>query len=66
MTDRKRISRRRFTCVGCERTVEPDGTPQTRAFIWTDVKTKERREYCYRCDDRLIQGVSLPKWRVKK
>ena len=51
------IGQRVFTCAGCKQKIVSDGTPRTKAFIWTDVKTKQRRKYCYDCDDKLIQGV---------
>jgi hypothetical protein len=51
------IGERQFTCAGCGRVVVPDGTPRTRAFVWTEVKTKKRRKYCWDCDDKHIQGV---------
>lgn len=46
-----------FTCAGCGRRVVSDGTPKTKAFVWTHTKTKKRSKYCYICDDKLIQGV---------
>lgn len=51
------IGQRIFTCAGCGRKVAFDGTPRTKAFVWTDVKTKKGKKYCYDCDDKLIQGV---------
>lgn len=51
------IGERVFTCVGCGQRIVSDGTPRTRAFVWTHVKTKKRSKYCYNCDDKLIQGV---------
>jgi hypothetical protein len=51
------IAARQFTCAGCGRVVVSDGTPRTRAFVWTDVETGKRRKYCWDCDDKHIQGV---------
>jgi hypothetical protein len=49
-----------FTCRGCGAKKIPDGDPKNAAFIWTDVKTKTKRPYCFECDDKLIQDVQLP------
>jgi len=51
------IGERQFACAGCGRIVVSDGTPRTRAFVWTDVETGKRRKYCWDCDDKHIQGV---------
>ena len=57
----ERAKQKPFTCRGCGAKKRPDGKPQNAAFIWTDEKTKTCRPYCYECDDKLIQGVPLPK-----
>lgn len=53
--------RRAFICGGCDVRKTPDGTPQNAAFVWANVKTKKKTSYCCECDDKLIQGVELPK-----
>lgn len=59
--ERSQTKHKAFTCGGCGERKTPDGAPRNAAFVWTHVKTKKRTPYCYECDDKLIQGVELPK-----
>lgn len=55
-----KVKTKPFTCPGCGAEKTPDGTPQNAPFVWYDVKTHARRQYCYDCDEKLLQDVELP------
>lgn len=61
--------RSQFKCSGCGKLVKVDSRkPKFRSFVWTDIKTKKKKPYCYDCDGKLIEGVPLPneRWTTGK
>lgn len=49
-----------FTCYGCSKKVVVENSePTLRAFAWEDRKGK-KHDYCFDCDDLLLQDQELP------
>lgn len=52
-----------FTCAGCQDRIKLDPSkPSGKRYRWRNASNTRRwNDYCSECDDKLIQGVDLPK-----